>query len=291
MKGRELVRAIKDTILLSMGIISVAVGLECFLIPNHFIDGGVTGISLLISILFKVPLGFLLILINLPFIFLAYRLISKVFAIKTLVSVILLALVIAFIPFPNVTQDKLLIAVFGGFFLGLGIGLSIRGGSVLDGTEILAIAISKSTSLTIGDVILLINIGIFGCAAFLLNIETALYSMLSYFSASKTLDFVIHGIEEYVGVTLISEKYIEIKKVVIEKLGRGVTVYLGKKGLREVDIEIIYTVVTRLETTRLRNEIEKVDPTAFIIENPVNDAKGGMIKKLPHMKIERAKNK
>ena len=272
-------RRIKDGLLIGLGIASAAFGLESFLLPNNFIDGGVTGISLLISEVAKVPLPVLIVVINIPFIVLGFRQISSTFAIKSFVAIFALAIVLSIFSFPIVTTDKLLISVFGGFFLGMGIGLSIRGGCVIDGTEILALAISKRTGRTIGDLILMINIVIFGVAAFLLGLEVALYSILTYFSASKTLDFIINGIEEYIGVTIISEHHQEIKKCIIEQMGRGVTIYNGKKGYDNKEIDILYTIVTRLETNKLKNEIENIDADAFVIENPVNDTKGGMIKK------------
>ena len=174
----------------------------------------------------------------------------------------------------------------GGFFLGLGIGLSIRGGSVLDGTEVLAIYTSRNTALTVGDFILILNILIFSVAAYLINIETALYAILTYLVASKIVDFVVHGIEEYTSVTIVSRKSDLIKDAIIHKMGRGVTVLKGKSGYgkqghREEEIDVLYTVITRLELQKLKMEIAKLDPEAFVVENSVNDIKGGMIKKRP----------
>ena len=190
------------------------------------------------------------------------------------------------IEFPLITSDKLLIAVFGGFFLGLGIGLSIRGGSVIDGTEVLAIYTSRKTTLTVGDIILGFNIIIFSMAAYLINIEVALYAILTYLVASKTVDFVVHGIEEYTSVMIISEKSEEIKDAITGRMGRGVTILkgrggFGKTGHRTKEYDIIYSVITRLELQRLKTEIAKIDENAFVVENSVNDIKGGMIKKRP----------
>ncbi len=198
-----------------------------------------------------------------------------------------LALVLAFVPFPEkVTQDTLLISFFGGFFLGLGIGLSIRGGSVLDGTEVLAIYTSRKTALTVGDIILFLNIVIFAAAAYLIGVEKALYAILTYLVASKTVDFVVHGIEEYTSVIIVSEKSHEIMEAISDKMGRGVTVLkgqrgFGKKGHRGDDIDVLFSVITRLELQRLKTEIAKIDEEAFVVENSVNDIKGGMIKKRP----------
>ena len=279
------IRLVKDFILISLGIFSAAFGFKGFLLSNHFIDGGATGISLLISALTGIPLFLLLILINIPFIILGYSVIGKSFAIKTALAISGLALVVATINFPDVTQDNLLVALFGGFFLGAGIGLSIRGGAVIDGTEVLAIYLSRKLGTTIGDIIIAINVLIFSAAAYFLSVEIALYSMVTYLSASKTLDFIIEGIEEYTGVTIISPYSDEIRTMIIEELGRGVTIYNGKSGFGKSgeakDIEIVYTVVTRLELNRLNSEIEKIDSSAFVVMSSIKDTKGGMIKKRP----------
>ena len=278
--------AIKDSLLIASGIISASFGLESFLLPNNFIDGGATGISLLIAEVSQAPISILLVIINAPFVIIGYRIIGKVFALKTALGIVTLALVVAFVPFPVVTNDKLLVAVFGGFFLGGGIGLSVRGGGVIDGTEVLAIFLSRRLGITIGDVILLFNILIFSAAAYVLTVETALYSVLTYLAASKTLDFVIEGIEEYTGVTIISPKHEEIRKMIVEVLGRGVTIYKGRRGFGRTgesatERDIVYTIVTRLEVSRLNAEIEKIDPRAFVVMSSVKDTKGGMIKKRP----------
>jgi uncharacterized membrane-anchored protein YitT (DUF2179 family) len=278
-------RFVKDTILIIIGIFSAAFGFKGFLLTNHFIDGGATGISLLISALTKIPLSYLIVGINLPFVVLGHRIIGRQFAIKTALAISGLALVLATVTFPNITNDNLLVAIFGGFFLGAGIGFAIRGGAVIDGTEVLAIYLSRKFGTTIGDVIIVINIMIFGAAAYFLGIEIALYSMITYLAASKTLDFIVEGLEEYIGVTVVSNKNEEIRQMIIEKMGRGVTVYNGKSGygkrgeMKETDI--IYTVITRLELNRLNSEIERIEPNAFVVMNSVKDTKGGMIKKRP----------
>lgn len=273
----------KDVLLIAMGIFCAGFGLKSFLLPSQFIDGGATGIALMISELSSFPLGIVLVIINIPFVLLGMVVIDKTFALKATLAIIALAVTAAFFPFPEVTHDKLLVAVFGGFFLGAGIGLSVRGGAVLDGTEVLAIFISRKTSLTIGDIILGFNIVIFLVAAYLLSVETALYSVLTYLAASKTVDFIIEGIEEYTGVTIISVKNDAIRRMIADELGRGVTVYRGKRGYGKsgdtYDIDIVYTVITRLEVSRLNAAIERIDPNAFVVRNAVKDTKGGMIKK------------
>lgn len=282
----EVRHLIKDSSLILLGILCASIGLKAFLLPNGFIDGGVTGISLILADLTGLSLAIFIIAVNLPFIILGFSTIGRRFAMRSLLAITILAIVVHFFHLPIITDDKLLIAVFGGFFLGAGIGLAIRGGAVIDGTEVLAIFISKKTALTIGDVILLFNVLIFGVAAYIFSIETALYAMLTYLAASKTVDFVVSGIEEYVGVTIISDFSEEIRLAVIEKMGRGCTIYNGKRGFgkrgdRLQDTDIIYTLITRLELAKLQTEVDKIDPNAFLVMHSIKDAKGGMIKKRP----------
>ncbi len=277
----EFKHIIQNSFFIIIGILSAGFGLKGFLLPNSFIDGGVTGISLIIAEMTGFHLSILLVVINLPFLIMGFRTISKQFALRSIIAILLLAVSVHFIPFPIITDDKLLIAVFGGFFLGLGIGLAMRGGSVIDGTEVLAVFISRRTSLTIGDVILVFNVFIFGIAAYVFTIEISLYAMLTYLAASKTVDFVVSGIEEYVGVTIISDYNEEVRLAIIEKMGRGCTIYVGKKGESLAETEIIYTLITRLEISNLQTEIEKIDKNAFIVMHSIKDAKGGMIKKRP----------
>tara|TARA_B100001093_G_scaffold132438_1_gene125081 strand:+ start:1721 stop:2599 length:879 start_codon:yes stop_codon:yes gene_type:complete len=269
---------------ISLGVLSAGFGLKGFLLPNGFIDGGVTGISLLFEALTNYPLALLIVIINAPFIILGYFQIGKLFTIKSIAAISGLALALIFIDYPIITSDKLLIAVFGGFFLGSGIGLTIRGGGVLDGTEVLAIYLTKKTGLTIGDLILIFNIIIFAVAAYLLSVETALYSILTYLTASKTVNLVVEGVEEYIGVTIISTKSEDIRIMIIQEMGKGVTIYNGKRGfgkrgenLNKTDV--IYSVITRLEMTRLQTEIQKIDSDAFIIMNKVMDLQGGHLPK------------
>ena len=276
---------IKDVFLVLLGILSATFGFKAFLLTNHFIDGGATGISLLVASLTKIPLYVLIIGVNLPFVFLGYNVIGKQFAIKTAFAIGGLSLALATLTFPNITNDNLLVAVFGGFFLGAGIGFAIRGGAVIDGTEVLAIYLSRKFGTTIGDVIIIINILIFSTAAYFLGIEVALYSMITYLAASKTLDFIVEGIEEYIGVTIVSSHNEEIREMIIDKMGRGVTVYSGKKGFRKrgetKETDIVYTVITRLELNKLMTELDKISPSAFVVMNSVKDTRGGMIKKRP----------
>ena len=278
-------RILKDVLLILIGVFSAAFGFKGFLLTNNFIDGGATGISLLVSAVTDIPLYYLIPAINLPFILMGYKIMGKQFAIKTAFGIAALAIVLATVSFPNVTNDNLLVAVFGGFFLGAGIGFAVRGGAVIDGTEVLAIFLSKKIGSTLGDIIMVINVFIFGAAAYYLGVEKALYSMITYISATKTLDFLIEGIEEYIGVTIISPRSEDIRNMLINQLGRGVTVYngqsgFGKSGERE-QIDILYSVMTRLELNKLNTEIEKIDADAFVVMHSIKDTKGGMLKKRP----------
>jgi uncharacterized membrane-anchored protein YitT (DUF2179 family) len=283
---RWLLRLLLQSAIILGGVFSAALGLKGFLLPNGFIDGGVTGISLLVSQLTGISLSLLIVVINIPFIVLGYFQIGREFALKSLGAIFALALVLLFVTFPTLTHDKLLIAVFGGFFLGGGIGLAVRGGAVLDGTEILAVYISRRLPLTMGDIILIINIFIFGIAAWLLSIETALFSILAYLAAARTVDFIVVGIEEYTGVTIISPRSETIREMITDKMHRGATIYTCNRGygthgahLRSVDV--IFTVVTRLEVTQLSNEINKIDTEAFVVMQKVRDARGGLMKRRP----------
>lgn len=276
---------IKDTLLVVIGIFSASFGFKGFLLTNHFIDGGATGISLLMSLTTDIPFPILIVAINIPFIILGYKVMGKVFAIKTALAIAGLSICLATVDFPNVTNDNILVAIFGGFFLGAGIGFSIRGGAVLDGTEVLAIFLSRKFGITLGDVIIIINIFIFGVGAYLLGIEIALYSLITYLSASKTLDFIVDGIEEYIGVTVVSYKSEEIRQMIISVMGRGVTIYYGKRGYKADEktsnTDIIYTVITRLELNKLNSELAKIDKDAFVVMNSVKDTKGGWVKRRP----------
>ena len=277
---KRLARETGNLVLILLGIFSAGLGLKGFLLSSHFIDGGVTGISMLLANILGWPLSILILVINLPFIALGFSQIGKSFAIKSALAISGLALCLAFVWFPDVTSDKVLTAVFGGFFIGAGIGLAIRGGAVLDGTEIAALVISKGSHLLkVGDVILILNIFIFGAAAIFLGIESALYSILTYFAASKTVDFLIHGVDEHTAIFIISEKSDEIRHAIIRTLHRGVTVLKGRGGLSYEEQDVLFCVVTRLEIGRVRSLVEEFDSGAFVVVHGLADAEGGVVKK------------
>ena len=273
-------RELLNVVLIVLGVFSEALGLHGFLLSNKFIDGGVTGVSMLLADLTGLSLSVLLPVINLPFIAMGYRHIGLPFAIRSTFAIGLLAVVLATIHFPDVTQDRLLSAVFGGFFIGAGIGLAIRGGAVLDGTEIAALLISKKSHLLkVGDVILGINVAIFFVAIFVLGTEEALYSILTYIAAAKTLDFILYGIEQYTAILIVSEQNAAIQQRIMEELGRGVTIYKARGGKSGADQEVLYSVVTRLEIGKVKNIIQEFDPSAFVVTHPLSDVQGGMVKR------------
>ena len=281
---RSLRQAVVHGVMLLAGVFLAALGLKGFLLPNGFIDGGVTGIALMVSQLTGISLSLLILLINIPFIVLGYYQLGHKFALKTLLTILALAGTLLVVSFPPLTHDKLLIAVFGGFFWGAGVGLAMRGGGVLDGTEILAVFLTRKLPASIGDIVLILNVVIFSVAAWLLSMETALYSILTYLSAARTVDFILVGIEEYTGLTIISFHSTEIRQVITDKLHRGATVYectqgYGSHGHQRLKTEAIFTIVTRLEVVSLTDEIRKIDPQAFVFMQSIMDMKGGLVKK------------
>jgi uncharacterized membrane-anchored protein YitT (DUF2179 family) len=272
-----------NIVLIVLGVLSANMGLHGFLLSSNFIDGGVTGVSMLVSKVTSTTLSVWLPVFNLPFIALGYRQIGGGFALRSALAISGLSLAVALLPFPDVTHDRVLNAVFGGFFLGAGIGLAVRGGAVLDGTEIAALLISKrSHLLKVGDVILLFNVCLFVVAMTLLGVEEALYSILTYVAAARTLDFVIHGIEEFTAITIVSRSSGEIGARILADLGRGVTVYKGRGGLSGEDQDILFCVVTRLEIGKVKAIVRKIDPGAFVTTHALGDVDGGMVKRARH---------
>jgi uncharacterized membrane-anchored protein YitT (DUF2179 family) len=276
----------KDALLLCIAVVLASIGLKGFLLPNQFLDGGVTGISLLIQAKWGWDLSLLILVLNIPFVYMGYKQVNLIFAIRSGLAIVGLAVLVHFIQIPVVTNDKLLISVFGGVFLGGGIGFAMRGGGVIDGTEVLAVTISRKSTLTVGDFITIFNIVLFFFAAWVFGIERAMYSILTYFAASKTVDFIINGWEEYIGVTIISHHSTTIEKLIRKQMRGGMTIYKGEFGFRDVspsheNKRIIFCAITRLEVSNLIAMVESVDANAFIIQHPIKDTKGGVIKKRP----------
>jgi uncharacterized membrane-anchored protein YitT (DUF2179 family) len=274
-----------DTIYTLAGILFCGFALRSFLVPNQFFDGGVTGISLLIHELYHINIAYVIILANIPFIVMGAFQVNRVFAFRTLAAVIGLALCLHFIPYPQITSDKLLVSIFGGVFMGIGVGLAIRGGCALDGIEVLALYTGKRISFTISEIILGINIVIFLVAALKLGLPTALYSILTYYTASRAINFVIEGLEEYTGVTIISGQSEAVKERLVMGLGRGITIYKGERGFLKESfdvsqpVDIVFTVVTRLELRRLKNLVHDIDPKAFVFTSVIKEAAGGVLKR------------
>jgi len=276
-------RNLSEFVQILIGIFLASLGLKLFLLPNGFLDGGATGIAILLSTLFKLDISLVLLIVSIPFLILAWFSLSKRIFFKSVVSIISLAFIIHFENFNSVTEDKLLIAIFGGLFLGAGIGLAIRNGAVLDGSEILGIFINQRLGISIGKVVLLFNAILFGITAFLLTLEVAMYSILTFIVTAKVIDLMIEGFEDYVGLMIVSEEVNTINEELIKVVGIGTTLYhgsggYGKRGARQTK-EIIHTVINRIDIRRTYNLIETIDKDAFIIEFDVNNIKGGIYSK------------
>lgn len=280
---RPLGPMLRDGLYLGIGVTLATLGLRAFLIPNRFIDGGVTGVALLLQEAAHVPVSVSIVVLNLPFLWLARQVLGATFALRAAVAMVAFALAVAVVDVPAVTQDRLLVAVFGGMLVGSGIGLAIRGGGAIDGTEVLAIHVSRRLRTTVGDVITLLNVLIFSVAAWVFTLESALYSVLTYFAAAKTVDFLLDGIDEFTAVVIVSRRSAAIRRAIVEDLGRGVTVLHGSGGqarsTQGKQVEVLYTVVTRLEVAGLTRVLDAIDPTAFVTMHRLRDIRGGVVKK------------
>ncbi len=290
---------LNESFQIAIGIFLASVGLKMFLLPNGFLDGGATGIAILLSELYSISISYLLIAVSIPFLLLAWFSLTKQIFFKSVVSIIALAVIIHFENFAPITDDKLLIAIFGGLFLGAGIGLTIKNGAVLDGSEVLGIFINERFGFSVGKIILFFNVILFAATALLLSIEIAMYSILTFIITAKVIDLMIEGFEDYVGLMIVSEKANEINQKLIAVIGTGTTLYTGsvgygKRGVQSSN-EIIHTVINRIDIRRTYNLIDSVDKDSFIIEFDVNNIKGGIrtkylskegIKKLSKSKSE-----
>ncbi|MDG5492702.1 YitT family protein [Psychroserpens sp. SPM9] len=268
---------------IALGIILASIGLKAFLLPNGFLDGGVTGVALLIKTQVDINLSYLLILFSIPFLILGYYTVSKRIVIKSIISILGLALFIHFENFMTITDDKFLISIFGGLFLGAGIGIAIRNGSVLDGSEILGVFINDRFGISIGKVILLFNVILFTITAFVVSTEVAMYSILTYIVTAKVTDLVIEGFEDFIGITIVSKEYEKIKAAIITELGAGMTLYKGKKGFGSTgeieDFDIIHTIINRIDIKKMYRIVIDIDEQAFIVEFDVNNVKGGVLRR------------
>ena len=284
----KLVFNLKNFLHLLAGTGLAVLAMKGFMIPNRFLDGGVTGISILLHELYHVNISLLVILLNLIFIYLGYKKIGKTFAIQTCIAVILLSLGLLFININPITTDKLLIAIFGGLLIGAGVGLVIRGGGVIDGAEVIAVFTRRKVGFSNSEIIMLINCLIFAVAAFKFGLETAMYSVITYFTATRATNYVVDGIEEFTAMNIISSQEEEVKNFLVNELGKGITVYKGERGYLpgsfdiKTDCQIIVTIVTRLEIKQIQDALRDIDPTAFVYVQSIREASGGILKARPH---------
>jgi uncharacterized membrane-anchored protein YitT (DUF2179 family) len=276
---------LQDTLYIVLGALITGFALQSFLVPARFLDGGVTGMSLLLHEVYHWNIGLVIMLANVPFIIMGAIQMNRTFAIKTAFGVIILGLFLALFPYPVFHYDKLLVSTFGGFFLGLGIGLGMRGGCALDGIEVLAVYTLRRTSFTISEIILGFNVIIFAIAAIKFGFEIALYATLTYYIVTRTINYVVEGLEEFTGVTIISAHSERIKLKLAKELGRGITIYKGERGFLKDSYElsheadIIFTVITRLEVQNLRGVVHHIDPKAFVFTHTIKEAAGGVLKR------------
>ncbi|MEN8885155.1 MAG: YitT family protein [Winogradskyella sp.] len=291
MKHTKTFRLISEYFQIAFGIILASIGLKAFLLPNDFLDGGVTGIALLVRSQFDINISILLVAFSIPFLILGYYTVSKRIVVKSIISIIGLALFIQFENFGTITEDKLLISIFGGLFLGAGIGIAIRNGSVLDGSEILGIYLNDRFGFSIGQIILFFNIILFSITAYVISVEVALYSILTYIVTAKVTDLTIEGFEDFIGVTIVSKEYMPIKTAIMKELGAGLTTYKGSKGFgsqgEQEDFDIIHTIINRIDIKKMHRIVDDIDRNAFIVEFDVNSVKGGVLRHY----LDKKKNK
>ena len=280
----------KNLLHIIIGTALAVLAMKIFMIPNRFMDGGITGISILLHEIFHIPISFLVVVLNIYFIYLGYKRIGKTFAVQTTIAVILLSIGLLLIPMQAITEDKFLIAAFGGILMGTGVGLVIRGGGVIDGAEVIAVFTGRKTGFSNSEIIMLFNTIIFAIAASQFGIETAMYSIITYFTATKATDYVVDGIEEFTAMNIISAQQEEIKNYLVNEMGKGITVYKGERGYlpgsfeTKTECEIIVTIITRLEIKQLEESIMKIDPRAFVYVQSIKEATGGILKAKAHAK-------
>ncbi len=274
-----------------VGVVLTSLGLKAFLLPNGFLDGGVTGIAILVRTQADINMSYLLVLFSIPFLILGYFTVSKRIVVKSIISILGVALFIHFENFQTITNDKLLISIFGGLLVGSGIGIAIRNGAVLDGSEILGVYLNDKFGFSIGKIVLVFNIILFCITAFMVSLEVALYSILTYIIAAKVTDTVIEGFEDFIGVTIVSKKYDLIKIAILEELGTGLTVYKGSSGFgsqgETENLDIIHSIINRIDIKKMYRLIKEIDTEAFIVEFDVNSVKGGVLRHY----IDKKKNK
>jgi uncharacterized membrane-anchored protein YitT (DUF2179 family) len=268
------------------GVVLAAIALEAFMLPNKFLDGGVTGIAILVNLAYGINLNLLLVALNIPFLYMGYKKIGKTFAVQAAISIFMLTVILHFMEVPTVTEDKVLIAVFGGLLMGTGIGLIIRGGGLIDGFEVITDFTQKNSAFSGSEITLFLNSLIMLAAVFSFGIEAAMYSILTYFTAIKVTDYVVDGFEAYTALTIISKDHDKVKELIVKQFGKAISVYKGERGYLpnsfeiKHDCDIIMTVVTRLEVHRIKNAILEIDPKAFFYIQTIKEVKGGIVKQV-----------
>ena len=273
-------KILKRIVFVIIGSVLMATGIEIFLVPNNVMDGGIVGISIILSHITGIKLGLFLFFLNVPFFFLGYKQIGKTFAVSTLLGITVLSITTTLLhEVPPFTEDLLLVTVFGGVILGAGVGLVIRYGGSLDGSEILAILINKKSPFSVGEVIMFFNVFIFGVGGFVFGWDRAMYSILAYFIAFKTIDIVIDGFDESKSAWIISDKHKEIGDAILARLGRGVTYFKGEGAYTGDEKKAIFCIVTRLEEAKLKSIVEDIDESAFLAVADINEVRGGRFKK------------
>ena len=278
-------RKIMEYLVLTLGSIIAAFALEQFLIPNTILDGGVTGISIIIYKVTNISLSLLVLAINIPFIYIGYRNLGKRFLFRTLYSMLVFSLFLSFFElFSPLTEEMLLATVFGGAVLGVGVGLIIKSGGCNDGTESVAIVISKKTSLSVGQIVLVFNLIIYVLAGFIFGFDRAMYSLLTYIITFKVIDFVSEGLEQAKAAMIITDKGTNISEEIYKRLGRTTT-KIRAKGLISGEKEVMYCVLTRMEVFELRHIIEELDESAFVTITDVSDIIGDHIKSTNKRKL------
>jgi len=279
-KKNTVFRFIKKYFALTVGAVLASVALDIFMVPNNIIDGGIVGISIIFSILTGLPLGAFIFFLNLPFLFIGYKQIGKTFVLSTLYSVTVLSIGVTILaPIPKLTHDVLLAAVFGGIILGIGVGLIIRYGGSLDGTEIVAIILDKRTGFSIGEIVMFFNVFILSSAGLFFGWDKAMYSLLAYFIAFKVIDITVEGLDESKALMIVSDKPDQIAEMLMVRLGRGVTFLEGRGGYTGEAKSVLYSVVTRLEIAKLKAIVDEIDENAFITISNVHEVMGGRFKK------------
>ncbi|TAF56937.1 MAG: YitT family protein [Sphingobacteriia bacterium] len=278
----------KSLFQLVLGCGLAVLAMRGFMIPNRFLDGGITGISILLHEVWHLDISLLMLVLNIPFVYLGYKRIGKTFAVQTIFAILLMTIGLHWVHIAPITTDRLLIAIFGGLLIGTGVGLVLRSGGVIDGAEVIAVFTKRKTGLSNSEIIMVFNAIIFALAAIQFGLETAMYSLITYFTATRATDYVVDGIEQFTAINIISKRPDQIKSFLVNDLGKGITVYKGERGYLpgqfdiKVESDIIVTVVTRLEIHQIQQGILDIDPQAFLFIQSIKEASGGVLKEKKH---------